>query len=69
VQGAKAVVQGARKGQRKVAENVAEYFLDENPLLIRPVLAESFAADVTRFRDDVERASKRLEKLEQKLAK
>jgi ubiquinone biosynthesis accessory factor UbiJ len=69
VQGAKAVVQGARNGQRKVAENVAEYFLDENPLLIRPVTAESFAADVTRFRDDVERASKRLEKLEQKLAK
>jgi ubiquinone biosynthesis accessory factor UbiJ len=69
VQGAKAVVQGARNGQRKVAENVAEYFLDENPLLIRPVVAESFAADVTRFRDDVERASKRLEKLEQKLAK
>ncbi len=69
VQGAKAAVQGARNGQRKVAENVAEYFLDENPLLIRPVVAESFAADVTRFRDDVERASKRLEKLEQKLAK
>lgn len=69
VQGAKAIVQGAREGQRKVAENVAEYFLDENPLLIRPVVAESFAADVTRFRDDVERASKRLEKLEQKLAK
>ena len=69
VQGAKAMVQGARNGQRKVAENVAEYFLDENPLLIRPVVAESFASDVTRFRDDVERASKRLEKLEQKLAK
>jgi ubiquinone biosynthesis protein UbiJ len=69
VQGAKAALQGARNGQRKVAENVAEYFLDENPLLIRPVVAESFAADVTRFRDDVERASKRLEKLEQKLAK
>ncbi|WP_051293608.1 ubiquinone biosynthesis accessory factor UbiJ [Pseudoduganella violaceinigra] len=69
VRGARAMVQGARNGQRKVAENVAEYFLDENPLLIRPVAAESFAADVTRFRDDVERASKRLEKLEQKLAK
>jgi len=69
VQGARAALQGARNGQRKVAENVAEYFLDENPLLIRPVVAESFAADVTRFRDDVERASKRLEKLEQKLAK
>lgn len=69
VQGAKAVVQGARNSQRKVAENVAEYFLDENPMLIRPLAAESFAADVTRFRDDVERASKRLEKLEQKLNK
>lgn len=69
VQGAKAVVQGARTGQRKVAENVAEYFLDENPMLIRPLAAESFAADVTRFRDDVERASKRLEKLEQKFNK
>lgn len=69
VRGARAMVQGARNGQRKVAENVAEYFLDENPMLIRPVVAEGFAADVTRFRDDVERASKRLEKLEQKLAK
>ena len=69
VQGAKALVQGARNGQRKLAENVAEYFLDENPLLIRPMTAAGFAADVTRFRDDVERAGKRLEKLEQKLAK
>ena len=69
VQGARAVVQGARSGQRKLAENVAEYFVEENPLLIRPPVAEGFAADVTRLRDDVERASKRLEKLEHKLNK
>jgi len=68
VQGAKAVATHAREGQRKMAENVAEYFLDENPMLIRPLQAEGFAADVTRLRDDVERASKRLEKLEKQLA-
>jgi len=69
VQGAKAALSSAQNGQRKLAENVAEYFLEEKPLLIRPVLAEQFGADVVRLRDDVERASKRLEKLEQKLAR
>jgi ubiquinone biosynthesis protein UbiJ len=69
VQGARAAVAGVRQGQRKLAENVAEYFLDEDPQLVRPVQAEQFGADVTRLRDDVERAGKRLEKLEQKLAR
>lgn len=69
VQGAKAAVSAAQTGQRKLAENVAEYFLEEQPLLIRPVLAEEFGAEVVKLRDDVERASKRLEKLEQKLAR
>ena len=69
VQGAKAAVAAAQNGQRKLAENVAEYFLEEKPLLIRPVLAEEFGASVVKLRDDVERASKRLEKLEQKLAR
>jgi ubiquinone biosynthesis protein UbiJ len=69
VQGARAAVASARQGQRKLAENVAEYFLDENPMLVRPLSAEQFGADVTRLRDDVERAGKRLEKLEQKLAR
>jgi ubiquinone biosynthesis protein UbiJ len=69
VQGAKAALSAAQTGQRKLAENVAEYFLEEKPLLIRPVLAEEFGASVAKLRDDVERASKRLEKLEQKLAR
>jgi ubiquinone biosynthesis protein UbiJ len=69
VQGAKAAVNAAQTGQRKLAENVAEYFLEEKPLLIRPALAEEFGASVVKLRDDVERAGKRLEKLEQKLAR
>jgi ubiquinone biosynthesis protein UbiJ len=69
VQGARAALTSAQTGQRKLAENVAEYFLEEKPLLIRPVLAEEFGADVVKLRDDVERAAKRLEKLEQKLAR
>jgi ubiquinone biosynthesis protein UbiJ len=54
--------------QRKLAENVAEFLLDERPVLVRPALVEELGAGVTRLRDDVERAAKRLEKLEQKLA-
>lgn len=68
VEGAKAAFETVRTGQRKLAENVAEYFLDENPVLVRPVMAEEFASGVARLRDDVERAAKRLEKLEKKLA-
>jgi len=68
VGGAKAVFDTVRTSQRKFAENVAEYFLEENPLLVRPAMADDFSAGVTRLRDDVERAAKRLDKLEKKLA-
>jgi ubiquinone biosynthesis protein UbiJ len=37
-------------------------------LLVRPAMLEELAGDVTRLRDDVERAAKRLARLEQKLA-
>jgi ubiquinone biosynthesis protein UbiJ len=68
VDGARSVFEAARAGQQKVAENVAEYFLEENPLLIRPVVAEDFASEVSRLRDDVERTAKRIARLEGKLA-
>ncbi|WEF32602.1 ubiquinone biosynthesis accessory factor UbiJ [Pseudoduganella chitinolytica] len=68
VAGAKGALASLQTGQRKLTENVAEYFLEEQPLLVRPAVTEPFAADVTRLRDDVERAIKRLEKLEQKFA-
>ena len=69
VSGAKSAVASLQTGQRKLSENVAEYFLEEQPLLVRPAVTEEFAAGVTRLRDDVERALKRLEKLEQQYAK
>src|SRR5471032_130241 len=67
VSGARSVFEAIRNGHQKLAENVAEFLLDEKPVLIRPQTVEAFSADVVRLRDDVERAAKRLAKLEQKL--
>jgi len=64
VAGARAAVDTAKATQQKIAENVAEYFLEENPMLVRPQAVDDFASDVVRLRDDVERLSKRIEKLE-----
>jgi ubiquinone biosynthesis accessory factor UbiJ len=63
VAGARAAFDGARATQRKLAENAAEYLLEENPMLVRPQDVNEFAADVVRLRDDVERLSKRIDKL------
>lgn len=49
---------------RKLAENTAEYLLDENPLLVRPSAVAELGAGVIKLRDDVERLMKRIEKLE-----
>ncbi|ELX12254.1 sterol-binding domain-containing protein [Janthinobacterium sp. HH01] len=68
VSGARAAFQTIKTGHQKLAENVAEFLLDEKPVLIRPQVVEAFSADVVRLRDDVERAAKRLTRLEQKLA-
>ena len=63
VAGAKAALDAAQSTQRKLAENVAEYFLEENPMLVRPQAVADFTSEVTRLRDDVERMAKRIEKL------
>ena len=55
-------------GHRKLAENTAEYLLEEKTVLVRPDVTEGFGTDVTRLRDDVERFAKRLANLEKKLA-
>ncbi|MQA41428.1 ubiquinone biosynthesis accessory factor UbiJ [Rugamonas aquatica] len=68
VSGARAAFETIKTGHQKLAENVAEFLLDEKPVLIRPQVVEAFSADVVRLRDDVERAAKRLTRLEQKLA-
>ncbi|MRX08108.1 sterol-binding protein [Pseudoduganella sp. FT25W] len=67
VSGARAAFEAVKNGHQKLAENVAEFLLDEKQVLVRPQTVEAYSADVTRLRDDVERAAKRLAKLEQKL--
>ena len=66
--GAKDAAAFVRTGQQKLAENVAEYFLDEQPMLIRPATLQEYSAGVTRVRDDVERLAKRLARLEKAAA-
>ena len=68
VAGAKDAAAFVRTGQQKLAENVAEYFLDEQPMLIRPSTLQEYSAGVTRVRDDVERLAKRLARLEKAVA-
>lgn len=63
VGGARAVLHTARTTHQKLTENIAEYFLEENPLLVRPQSVAEFSNDVTRLRDDVERLSKRIDRL------
>lgn len=63
VSGARAAAENARVTQKKIAENIAEYFLEENPVLVRPRAVTDFTSDVTSLRDDVERLAKRIEKL------
>ncbi len=68
VSGAKSVFDTVKATNVKLAENVAEFLLEEQPMLVRPAAVEEFGSEVGRLRDDVERAAKRLAKLEQKLA-
>lgn len=67
VAGAKSVVANVRETQQALAENLAEYFTEENPLLITPPAMAELGSGVNKLRDDVERLIKRLEKLESRL--
>ncbi|PRC93805.1 ubiquinone biosynthesis accessory factor UbiJ [Solimicrobium silvestre] len=60
----KAALSSLQANAQKLQENLAEYFLEENPLLVRPARVTEFAQEVGRTRDDVERLLKRIEKLE-----
>lgn len=63
VQAGKGVVAAAQTAHRKITENLAEYFLEENPMLMRPAAVSGFAQEVVKLRDDVERLGKRIDKL------
>ncbi len=56
----------AQSGVRKLQENVAEYLLEEQPMLVRQSAIDDFGQQVGRLRDDVERLEKRIARLLQK---
>ncbi|MFI4939793.1 MAG: SCP2 domain-containing protein [Burkholderiales bacterium] len=64
VAGAREVLHTVKTAQQKLTENLAEYFLEERPMLVRPQAVIDFGSDIARIRDDVERMAKRIEKLE-----
>jgi len=66
--GARSAATGMAATGKKFAENVAEFLLEERAVLIRPSQVSDMTDDINRLRDDVERAAKRLEKLEATLA-
>ncbi|WP_211474360.1 SCP2 domain-containing protein [Collimonas humicola] len=63
VSGGNALIAGVLSTHKKLAENLAEYFLEEQPMLVRPQAVSDFTNDVTRLRDDLERLAKRINKL------
>jgi len=63
VGGVRVAAESAKSLHRSITENLAEYFLEENPMLMRPQAVAAFTDDVTRLRDDVARLDKRIERL------
>lgn len=64
VRAAREAADGAKTGARRLVENIAEYLLEENPMLLYRRAGEDFAADVAVLRDDVERLGKRIALIE-----
>lgn len=52
-----------REAAEKLAQNLAEYWTEEHPMLARPAEVRQFLADVDRLRDDLARLEKRIEAL------
>ncbi|WP_229425415.1 SCP2 domain-containing protein [Massilia sp. Se16.2.3] len=66
--GARAAFSHARTTSRRLAENLAEFLVEERPVLVRPADVDEFGSGVVRLRDDIERTAKRIARLEQALA-
>jgi ubiquinone biosynthesis protein UbiJ len=62
--GGKAVAAWQREALLRLAENLAEYWTEERPLLVRPHDAEKFRRDAAALQDEVARLEKRIERLE-----
>jgi ubiquinone biosynthesis protein UbiJ len=55
-----------REAAGKLAQNFAEYWIEEQPLLARPADVRQFLASVDQLRDDLARIEKRIEALSRK---
>ncbi|MHB8667052.1 MAG: ubiquinone biosynthesis accessory factor UbiJ [Burkholderiales bacterium] len=56
-----------REAAEKLAQNFAEYWIEEQPLLARPADVRRFLADADQLRDDLARLEKRIEILARKI--
>lgn len=65
VSSAKSMAQAAKTQRQALEENIAEYFLEEKPMLLRPHAIADFGREVSKLRDDIERLEKRVRKLDQ----
>ena len=52
-----------REAVGKLAQNFAEYWIEENPMLARPAAVRQFLADADRLRDDLARLEQRVDAL------
>ena len=50
----------------KLAQNLAEYWIEEQPLLARPAAVRQFVSDMDQLRNDLARLEKRIEALGKK---
>jgi ubiquinone biosynthesis protein UbiJ len=60
----RAVAAWQRDAAQRLAENLAEYWAEEQPLLLRPADAGKFRRDAQALQDEAARLEKRIEQLE-----
>jgi ubiquinone biosynthesis protein UbiJ len=63
---ARATLAQARRSGLSLLESVAEYFLDENPQLVRQGSLDQMRSELVSMRDALARLEKRIERLDQK---
>jgi len=63
VEGGRRFAAWNREAAEKLAQNLAEYWIEEQPLLARPADVRQFLAGVDQLRDDLARLEKRIEAL------
>ncbi|MGB7542742.1 MAG: sterol-binding protein [Burkholderiales bacterium] len=64
--GGRAFAAWQREAATRLAENFAEYWTEEQPLLARPADVAKFRAGVDALRDDAARLEKRIESIEKR---